>query len=220
MMESSTQTTTSSTSVDLKAGRRTKPALADPAKVDRLPPHSLEAEQGVLACVLLSPQDCMGECIERFKVKGDPGARPGQPGAEEDSSAIFYDLRHRTIYEAMVRLGEQHDAWDLILLQMNRDYEREPKKRKPRLSDLRESGAIEQDPDFVGLLYRPQEEDEAAGQPAGRAAPGVQVNLLIAKHRNGPTGEVLLTFLSRFTRFESAALIEDTDVPQPPKRTG
>ena len=51
-------------------------------RLDRLPPHSPEAEQGVLGCVLLSPNECMGECIEKFKT-----------GAE-----VFYDLRHQTIF--------------------------------------------------------------------------------------------------------------------------
>jgi replicative DNA helicase len=100
----------------------------------------------------------------------------------------------------------------IVLSQMNRDYEKEPKKRKPRLSDLRESGAIEQDADFVGLLYHPKdEEDEKAAPPEARGA--TEVNLLIAKHRNGPCGEVLLTFFKSITRFQSAAKIDSKDVP-------
>ena len=52
---------------DLKRARRRKPEAAAAPHVDRLPPHSPEAEQGVLGCVLLSPNDCMGVCIEKFK---------------------------------------------------------------------------------------------------------------------------------------------------------
>ena len=63
---------------DLKRTPRRKTALPDPAKVDRLPPHSPEAEQGVLGCVLLSPNDCMGECIEKFK-RGDGGLLRSAP---------------------------------------------------------------------------------------------------------------------------------------------
>jgi replicative DNA helicase len=100
-MIESTDTTSTGASVDLKKGRRTKAALADPSKVDRLPPHSIEAEQGVLGCVLLSPNECLGECIEKFKV-----------GAE-----VFYDLRHRTIYEALVEMFDAKEAIDLITLQ-------------------------------------------------------------------------------------------------------
>jgi len=50
-----------------KAPRRIRRSeTADPSKVDRLPPHSIEAEQGVLGCILLSPHECMGETIEKF----------------------------------------------------------------------------------------------------------------------------------------------------------
>ncbi|MBU6409171.1 MAG: replicative DNA helicase [Verrucomicrobia bacterium] len=97
----------------------------------------------------------------------------------------------------------------LVLSQLNRELERD-KNRKPRLSDLRESGAIEQDADVVGLLYKPSSGDD---DEAMEEADGVPVNLLIAKQRNGPTGDVNLTFLKPYTRFESAAKVSDEDVP-------
>jgi len=96
----------------------------------------------------------------------------------------------------------------IVLSQLNRELEKD-KNRKPRLSDLRESGAIEQDADLVALLYKPSgDEDEDAPEQDG-----VPVNLLIAKQRNGPTGDVHLTFLKPYTRFESAAKVSDEDVP-------
>ena len=100
----------------------------------------------------------------------------------------------------------------IVLSQLNRELERD-KNRKPRLSDLRESGAIEQDADVVGLLYKPSsgDDDDAGGSEEQDAVP---VNLLIAKQRNGPTGDVNLTFLKSYTRFESAAKVSDDDVPQ------
>jgi replicative DNA helicase len=99
----------------------------------------------------------------------------------------------------------------IVLSQLNRELERE-KNRKPRLSDLRESGAIEQDADVVGLLYKPSSgDDEESGNAAEEDA--VPTNLLIAKQRNGPTGDVNLTFLKSYTRFESAAKVSDEDVP-------
>jgi replicative DNA helicase len=99
----------------------------------------------------------------------------------------------------------------IVLSQLNRELERE-KNRKPRLSDLRESGAIEQDADVVGLLYKPSSgDDEESGSAAEEDA--VPVNLLIAKQRNGPTGDVNLMFLKSYTRFESAAKVSDEDVP-------
>ena len=101
----------------------------------------------------------------------------------------------------------------IVLSQLNREIERE-KGRPPRLSDLRESGAIEQDADVVGLLYKPKsgsEDDESGGPVMEEEA--VPVNLLIAKQRNGPTGDVELTFLKPYTRFESKAKVSDEDVP-------
>jgi len=97
----------------------------------------------------------------------------------------------------------------VVLSQLNRELERE-KNRKPRLSDLRESGAIEQDADVVGLLYKPSSDDDDSGDAQEDAVP---VNLLIAKQRNGPTGDVNLTFLKSYTRFESAAKVSDDDLP-------
>src|SRR6202142_2461681 len=86
---------------DLKRARRAKAPLPDVAKVDRLPPHSPEAEQGVLGCVLLSPNDCMGQCIEKFK--GGPD--------------VFYDLRHQTIFTMLAEMYDQREGIDVITLQ-------------------------------------------------------------------------------------------------------
>src|SRR5215510_7304442 len=86
---------------DLKHARRRKSPPSDATKIDRLPPNSPEAEQGVLGCVLLSPNDCMGECIEKFKSGPD----------------VFYDLRHQTIYNALAAMYDAREAIDLITLQ-------------------------------------------------------------------------------------------------------
>src|SRR5688500_8404788 len=98
----------------------------------------------------------------------------------------------------------------IVLSQLNRELEKD-KSRKPRLSDLRESGAIEQDADLIALLYKPDEgkEDDDAAPQDQEAIP---VNLLIAKQRNGPTGDVNLTFFKGYTRFESAAKVSDVPV--------
>ncbi len=98
----------------------------------------------------------------------------------------------------------------IVLSQLNRELEKD-KNRKPRLSDLRESGSIEQDADLVGLLYKPGGVDEDTDDPDSEARP---VNLLIAKQRNGPTGDVPLTFLKGYTRFENAAKFTREDMPQ------
>jgi replicative DNA helicase len=98
----------------------------------------------------------------------------------------------------------------IVLSQLNRELEKD-KSRKPRLSDLRESGSIEQDADLVGLLYKPNAGDDEDGAAPDESI-GVPVNFLIAKQRNGPTGDVNLTFMKPYTRFESAAKFSDEDV--------
>jgi replicative DNA helicase len=98
----------------------------------------------------------------------------------------------------------------VVLSQLNRELEKD-KNRKPRLSDLRESGTIEQDADLVGLLYKPGGVDDDTDDPESDAR---QVNLLIAKQRNGPTGDVRLTFLKSYTRFETLSNFGNDDVPQ------
>lgn len=99
----------------------------------------------------------------------------------------------------------------VVLSQLNRELEKD-KNRKPRMSDLRESGSIEQDADLIGLLYKPNSDDEEGTGPVSDEE-GIPVNLLIAKQRNGPTGDVHLTFLKSITRFESAAKVSDEDLP-------
>lgn len=99
----------------------------------------------------------------------------------------------------------------IVLSQLNRELEKD-KSRKPRLSDLRESGAIEQDADLIALLYKPDEGKEGDDDAAPQDQEAIPVNLLIAKQRNGPTGDVHLTFFKGYTRFESAAKVSDVPV--------
>ena len=104
----------------------------------------------------------------------------------------------------------------IVLAQLNRSPESRTgsKLGVPRLSDLRESGSIEQDADLVGLLYRPDyykdasekhpdEEDEQEDDDAGKA------ELILAKNRNGQTDSVPLTFLAELMRFEARAREEE-----------
>jgi replicative DNA helicase len=100
----------------------------------------------------------------------------------------------------------------IVLSQLNRELEKD-KSRKPRLSDLRESGSIEQDADVVGLLYKPDSGDDEDGGGPAVDTDGIPVNFLIAKQRNGPTGDVDLTFLKTYTRFESRAKVSEEDMP-------
>lgn len=106
----------------------------------------------------------------------------------------------------MKSLAKELDLPIIALAQLNRDIEKD-KNRKPRLSDLRSSGSLEQDADVVAFLYNASDDTYSDVIP---------VNLLVAKHRNGPLGEVHFTFLKDITRFELAAKIYNEDVPPPP----
>lgn len=94
----------------------------------------------------------------------------------------------------------------IVLSQLNREVEKTG--GKPKISMLRESGAIEQDADLVGLLYKDNDEEPEKERDV------IPVNLYIAKQRNGPTGDIRLSFLKAFTRFEQAAKVDKGDVPQ------
>jgi replicative DNA helicase len=96
----------------------------------------------------------------------------------------------------------------IVVAQLNRQPEQRSGGR-PRLSDLRESGAIEQDADVVGLLLRPsfyeEKEDEDKADSNIVEDAGEEAVLIIAKQRNGPIGDVPLTFFKHITRFENQA---------------
>jgi replicative DNA helicase len=95
----------------------------------------------------------------------------------------------------------------IVLSQLSRAPEQRPGDHKPQLSDLRESGSIEQDADLVAFVYR-----EEYYKPEREDLRGL-ADLIVAKQRNGPTGLVKLVFLKEFTKFEnrSADLGEDSD---------
>jgi replicative DNA helicase len=94
-------------------------------------------------------------------------------------------------------LAKELDAPVLALSQLSRAVEQRHGKR-PQLSDLRESGSIEQDADVVMFIDR--NTDPHAEDQEGRPAKGM-AELIIAKHRNGPTGSIPLVFNERFTKF-------------------
>jgi replicative DNA helicase len=93
----------------------------------------------------------------------------------------------------------------IAISQLNREVEK--REGKPKLSDLRESGAIEQDADMILFIHR---EDMAGGDTPDAAMPTAIAEIIVGKHRNGGTGAVKMTFIKEYTRFENYA-----DDPEP-----
>jgi replicative DNA helicase len=85
----------------------------------------------------------------------------------------------------------------IALAQVNRSSE-DRQDHKPRLSDLRESGSLEQDADTVLMLHRPGKADSSVDDNI--------IEVIVAKQRNGPTGDVTLTYVKQFMRFENHAI--------------
>ncbi len=105
-----------------------------------------------------------------------------------------------TISRSLKALARELEVPIIALSQINRAAEKE--ERKPRMSDLRESGAIEQDADLIMFLYDPnyQNADPDFDESGGR-----EVELILAKQRNGPTGMVPLLFCRDIMKFRSRA---------------
>src|SRR5207244_13354588 len=95
----------------------------------------------------------------------------------------------------------------IAVSQLARAVEQRPDKR-PLLSDLRESGQIEQDSDLVMFFYRDEYYNDNSEEP------GV-AEVKVAKHRNGPIGTVKLTFLERYPKFANLYRERSSDVPLP-----
>lgn len=107
-----------------------------------------------------------------------------------------------TISRSLKGLAKELNIPILALSQLNRGVEnREGGDKRPQLSDLRESGAIEQDADMVIFIHRPEYyklyRDEAGNDLRGKA------EIIIAKHRNGAVGNILLTFRGEYARFQN-----------------
>ena len=104
------------------------------------------------------------------------------------------------ISRSLKSLAKELDIPVLALSQLSRSVETRPGSKKPILSDLRESGAIEQDADMVLFIYRPEyyglTTDEDNNSTQGKAV------VSIAKHRNGKLGDVNLRFVGKYARFE------------------
>lgn len=103
------------------------------------------------------------------------------------------------ISRALKGIAKELDVPVIALSQLNRSVEIRSGSKRPQLSDLRESGAIEQDADMVIFIHRPEKygflEDEEGNSLKGLA------EIILAKHRNGPIGEIVLRFKDEFAKF-------------------
>jgi replicative DNA helicase len=113
-----------------------------------------------------------------------------------------------TISRYLKSLARELDLPVMVLSQLNRSPEGREGHR-PRMSDLRESGSIEQDADVIMLLHR--EDYYHRGEDGYE--PNNTAELIIAKQRNGPTGTVKLTFMEKTTRFENASHVGEAATP-------
>jgi replicative DNA helicase len=120
-----------------------------------------------------------------------------QPGSQSREANRVQEVSD--ISRGLKALARELEVPVVALSQLSRQTEMR-ENREPRLSDLRESGALEQDSDLVLFLWR---EKERAADDQDRD--GEVINLRLAKHRNGPTGETKLWFRKRQTRFVSYA---------------
>lgn len=115
------------------------------------------------------------------------------------------------ISRALKGLAKELSIPVIALSQLSREVEKRPGSKKPILSDLRESGAIEQDADLVLFIYRPEyykiDEFEDNTPTAGLA------EIIVAKHRNGQTGEVKLRFQKHIGRFSDYEVFKDIEEP-------
>jgi len=117
-----------------------------------------------------------------------------------------------SISRSIKEIAKELNVPMIALSQLSRSVEQRGGDKRPILSDLRESGAIEQDADIVSFIYRPEYygflQDEEGNSNAGVG------EIIIAKHRNGALDSVRLRFIGQYARFDNLETFEDTEAVQ------
>ena len=121
----------------------------------------------------------------------------GGGGGDNKSSTREQEISH--ISRSLKALAKELEIPVIALSQLSREVEKRGNNKKPQLSDLRESGAIEQDADLVLFLYRP-EYYQIFTDDEGNDTRGI-AEIIVAKHRNGATDTVRTRFVHEFARF-------------------
>ncbi|MFP4521109.1 MAG: replicative DNA helicase [Fibrobacterota bacterium] len=101
------------------------------------------------------------------------------------------------ISSALKSIAKELDIPVVALSQLNRSVEQRSKDARPQLSDLRESGSIEQDADMVMFVHNDKSENDMT------SGDSIKSSIILEKNRNGPTGDIPVTFIKKFTRFEN-----------------
>lgn len=155
---------------------------------------------------LKAQHDIQMVVIDYLQLMSGDSKSGGQGGNREQEIA--------SISRALKKIAKELSIPVIALSQLSRAVETRGGDKRPQLSDLRESGAIEQDADMVMFLYRPEyygiTEDEGGGSTAGVG------EVIIAKHRNGSLENVKLRFIGRYTKFTDL----DGGINYPPNQAG
>ena len=173
-------------------------ALSDlPFYIDDAPAQTLLALRGKARRQALSPAGLSLLVVDYLQlIQGEGGRRSRQENRVQEISEISRGLK---------ALARDLNLPLIVCSQLSRQVENRPGHR-PLLSDLRDSGSIEQDADVVMFLYRPDHywtPEEWQQENPGEPYPKNLAELIVAKHRNGPTGAVPLRFQPALVRFDS-----------------
>ena len=128
-----------------------------------------------------------------------PGSKKGYENRTQEVAAISRGLKS---------LAKEMDVPVIALSQLSRSSERRGDDKRPLLSDLRESGSIEQDADVVAFIHREAYYNRTEEMSEADRA---KSEIIIAKQRNGPTDTVYLNFISRFTRFDNPDITHEEE---------